>query len=242
MSYKGELMKNLKTTTIVFSILYLFIGAADLIWGAMPESRFFFYDNIIVRLAGAVLLISTIGILLQKEVARKGVLAALILHLIDLIIGVPVDYSNAEIVGGVVFALISYAPMLFLAFPESPIWGKLFSRFKKKSSPIDPYEKMSAIKGMSTIGIIFLVVCLFFLFAAIGMDSYEGAAGFGIIAILFALPYTIACFVISSKVTGKKREIDITDNLIKLYSLKEKGILSEEEFDMQKQILLKNYN
>ena len=243
---RGTIMKNLNKPTIIFSILYILIGAQYLIMGVLPSSRFFFYDNIIVRLGGAILLISSIGILMQKELARKGILAALILLLIDLIIGIPVDYSTNEIIWFIIFALLLYIPgILFLAFQESPIWVKLFGRFKRSkenSSPIDSYEKMKTIKVMSIIGIIILGVSLFFLFASIGMESYEGAAGFGIIAILFALPYTIACLVISSKVTSKKTEIDIYDNLLKVHSLKEKGILSEEEFEMQKQNILKNYN
>jgi hypothetical protein len=247
MPKRGTIMKNLNKPTIIFSILYILIGAQYLIMGVVPNSRFFFYDNIIVRLGGAILLISSIGILLQKELARKGILAALLLLIIDLVIGIPVDYSTKEIVWFIIFALLLYFPgMLFLAFPESPIWRKLFGRFmrrsKENSSQIDSYEKMKTIKVMSITGIIILGVSLFFLFTAIGMESYVGAAGFGIIAILFALPYTIACLVISSKVTGKKTETDIFDNLLKLHGLKEKGILSEEEFEMQKQNILKNYN
>jgi hypothetical protein len=239
-------MKNLNKPTIIFSILYILIGAQDVLMGVVPSSRFFFYDNIIVRLGGAVLLISSIGILMQKEFARKGIIAALILLIIDLVIGMPVDYSTSQIIGGIIFSLLLYIPgMLFLSFPESPIWMKLFGRFKrnnKNSSPIDSVEKMKTIKVMSIISIIFLGVSLFFLFVAIGVESYIGAAGWGLIAILFALPYTIACLVISSKVTGKRTEIDITDNLLKLHSLKEKGILSEEEFEMRKQYILKDYN
>lgn len=239
-------MKNLNKTTIMFSILYLLIGSQYLITGAVPSSRFFFYDNIIVRLGGAILLSSSIGILLQKKLARKGILAALILLIIDLVIGIPFDYSTSEIVGVIIFSLLLYIPgMLFLSFPESPIWMKLFGRFKrtqKNSSSIDSYEKMKTIKVLSIIGIIFLGVSLFFIFVAIGVESYIGAAGWGLIAILFAMPYTIACLVISSKVTGKKTEIDITDNLLKLHSLKERGILSGEEFEMRKQIILKNCN
>ena len=239
------LMKKLNKPTIIFSILYILLGVSDLIMGADPGSRLFFYDNIIVRVAGGLLLISSIGILMQKEIARKGILVALILLISDLIIGVPVDSSTSYIIGFAVFSILLYIPMLYLSFPESPVWTTLFGRFKRSkenSSPVDAYEKMKTIKVMSIIGVVFLGISLFFLFAAITMDIYEGAAGFGIIAILFSLPYTITCLVISSKVTSNKTEIDITDNLLKLHSLKEKGILSEEEFDMQKQYILKNYN
>jgi hypothetical protein len=142
---RGKIMKNLNKPTIIFSILYILIGAQDLIMGAVPSSRFFFYDNILVRLGGAVLLISSIGILMQKEMARKGILIALILLIIDLIVGIPVDYSSSEIVAGYISSLILYIPgMLYLAFPESPIWIKLFGRFKrnkKNSSSVDLAEQ-----------------------------------------------------------------------------------------------------
>jgi hypothetical protein len=126
-------MKNLNKPTITFSILYILIGASDLLMGADPTSRLFFYDNIIVRLGGVILLISSIGILMQKKIARKGIVIAFLLLLTDLIVGIPVDYSMNQVVAGYIFSLILYIPgMLYLSFPEIPVWTKLFGRFKRK--------------------------------------------------------------------------------------------------------------
>jgi len=135
-------MRNLKKRTIIFSILYIVIGALELIFGSDASTKLFFLDNIMVRLGGAVLLVSAAGILLDKEAARKGMLAALILHLVELVIGAPANATASEIFPTVAMLIVVYIPMLYLAFPESMVWGTIFGVFRRKKSiaAVDPAE------------------------------------------------------------------------------------------------------
>ncbi|GEM_PF-1146312 len=135
-------MKNLNKRTIIFSILYIVIGALELIFGSDASTKLFLLDNIMVRLGGAVLLVSAAGILLDKELARKGMLAALILHLAELVIGAPANATSAEIFLTVAMLIVVYIPMLYLAFPESMVWGSIFGVFRRKKTiaAVDPVE------------------------------------------------------------------------------------------------------
>lgn len=45
-------MKNYKISFLIFTILYLVIGVLDLIDGAASDSRFFYFDNLLVRFIG----------------------------------------------------------------------------------------------------------------------------------------------------------------------------------------------
>ncbi len=125
-------MKNYKVPVVIFAVLYSVIGLLNLFYGADAASRFFYFDNLLLRFDGLVLLISGIGLLVKKEIARKGIIAGLILSLIEVAIGVPQNSSAAEVVLGVIFFLILYVPgLLYFAFPESEIWNKIFGRFRR---------------------------------------------------------------------------------------------------------------
>jgi hypothetical protein len=136
-------MKKLKKLAIIFSIMYIFLGVSELIWGSDPSSKFYFYDNILVRIGGAVLLISSIGILLKKDAARKGMLAAFILHIIELVIGIPANASSGLIAVVIIALLVFYIPMFYLAFPEKAAWSS-YSHNEEKAEIAEPSLAISA--------------------------------------------------------------------------------------------------
>lgn len=77
-------MKNYKIPVIVFAILYLVIGLLNLIFGADVNSRFFYFDNLFVKFIGILLITSSIGLFLRKEIAKRGIIIALILSIIEI--------------------------------------------------------------------------------------------------------------------------------------------------------------
>ncbi|AGK96980.1 hypothetical protein [Clostridium pasteurianum] len=120
-------MKNYKIPVIIFAILYLVLGLLDLISGADADSRFFYFDNWLIRFIGIVLIISSIGLFLRKEIARKGIIVALSLSLIEILIGIPRNMDITEFVIGLILFLILYVPgLLFFISPENKLWNKIF--------------------------------------------------------------------------------------------------------------------
>lgn len=97
---------------------------------------------------------------------------------------------------------------------------------------------MKTIKVMSIIGISLFTLSMICLVAFVGIEDYEGAAGCGMMAIFYALPLSIVTLITSFK-TGKRSDSDSYDELLKLHSMIDTGILSEEEFNARKQKLLK---
>ncbi|MEQ8155082.1 MAG: hypothetical protein ABRQ25_09415 [Clostridiaceae bacterium] len=105
-------MKNNKITFIMFTTLYLVLGALYLIGGADPDSSFYYFDNLLVRFIGTTFIISGIGLFFKKEIARKGIISALILSLIEIVIGVPQNVGVVELNAEVIFLLILFIPGL----------------------------------------------------------------------------------------------------------------------------------
>ncbi|MGE4456802.1 MAG: SHOCT domain-containing protein [Arcobacteraceae bacterium] len=91
------------------------------------------------------------------------------------------------------------------------------------------------MKVISIIGIVWFTLSMFFIFLLINEDM-EAAAGWGILGLLYAIPYSITMLVLSNK--QSKSSISTSDELIKLHDLKEKGILTENEFNLKKAQLL----
>jgi len=89
------------------------------------------------------------------------------------------------------------------------------------------------MKIMSIIGIVWFSISLMFITLFLMTDELDASAGWGVLGLLYALPFAIVSLVKSSK----KR--NITQELIDLRELKDKGILSEEEFQAKKNELLK---
>lgn len=88
---------------------------------------------------------------------------------------------------------------------------------------------------MSIIGIVWFVLSMFFIMLLINEDV-NAAAGWGILGLLYAIPYSIVGLVLSIK--QRKSAVNASDELIKLHDLKEKGILTESEFNHKKSQLL----
>ena len=88
---------------------------------------------------------------------------------------------------------------------------------------------------MSIIGIILFSLSLLIIVANYTTD-YAGALSWGIIGLLYAIPYSIVGLVKSNK--KHKVKISVTQELISLSELKEKGILTEDEFQAKKMDLL----
>jgi len=66
----------------------------------------------------------------------------------------------------------------------------------------------------------------------------QAAAGWGILATIYAIPYSIVGLVKSNK--KSETSLNITLELVKLSELKEKNILTEEEFQTLKSRIIKN--
>ena len=92
------------------------------------------------------------------------------------------------------------------------------------------------MKIMSIIGIVWFSLSLLCILAFINSDM-EASAAWGFLGMLYALPYAIVGLVNSNKKT--KTEKSATQELIELAELKEKGILTEDEFQAKKIDLLK---
>ena len=87
---------------------------------------------------------------------------------------------------------------------------------------------------MSIIGIVWFSLSLICILPFSESDI-EASAGWGMLGMLYAIPLAIAGLVKSNK---PKNELNVTAELVKLSELKEKGILSEDEFQAKKKDLL----
>lgn len=89
---------------------------------------------------------------------------------------------------------------------------------------------------MSIIGIVWFSLSLICIVALLNSDM-EAAAGWGVLGMLYAIPYSIVGLVKSNNTL--KKETNVSQELIKLVELKEKGVLTEDEFQAKKIDLLK---
>lgn len=105
---------------------------------------------------------------------------------------------------------------------------------------------MRTVKVMSIIAI---VVFSFSFLCLVGfsnnIEDYEAAIGWGIIAMIYGIPYAIASLVSSIRHGKKENDIgskgnfmSVTEELVQLGTLKEKNAISEEEYDVMKAKLL----
>jgi hypothetical protein len=92
------------------------------------------------------------------------------------------------------------------------------------------------MKIMSIIGIVWFSLSLLCILAFLESDL-EASAGWGMLGMLYAIPFAIVGLVKSNKKENK--EVSVMQELLKLNDLKEKGILSEDEFQAKKIDLLK---
>ena len=93
------------------------------------------------------------------------------------------------------------------------------------------------MKVMSIIGIIWFSFCLLICTITLLGDDLQASAKYGIAGILYAIPLAIVGLAVPNK--KKKTEINVSQELLKLFELKEKGALTEDEFQAKKIDLLK---
>ena len=100
---------------------------------------------------------------------------------------------------------------------------------------------MKSLRVMSIIGITIFGLCIV---AIIGLmdENKSDAVGFGMIGMLYAIAYSIVGLIQANK--HLETNVSIKENsssvnlLLELHRLKEKGIISDEEFDLQKMKIL----
>jgi len=88
------------------------------------------------------------------------------------------------------------------------------------------------MRTMSIIGIIWFSICFVLMMLMGGSEKWVASAGWGMFGILYAIPYAIAVLTQSSKIKNLSRTH--AEELIKLHELKEKGVITEEEFEDKK--------
>lgn len=89
------------------------------------------------------------------------------------------------------------------------------------------------MKIMSIIGIVWFSLSLLCILAFYESDL-EAASGWGLLGMLYAIPLSIVGLINSNK----KQNNNSYQELLKLNELKEKGIISESEFNSKKNDLL----
>jgi hypothetical protein len=93
------------------------------------------------------------------------------------------------------------------------------------------------MKVMSIIGLLWFSFCLAICMITFIGDDIYATAKYGIAGILYAIPLAIVGFKTSNK--KKKIEINLSQELLILFELKEKGALTEDEFQAKKIDFLK---
>lgn len=91
------------------------------------------------------------------------------------------------------------------------------------------------MKTMSIIGIVWFSLSFLFMMAFLNTNM-PASAGWGLLGMLYAIPFSIVGLVKS--VQSKKPNNPVTQELLNLYELKEKGVITEEEFQAMKMDLL----
>lgn len=90
---------------------------------------------------------------------------------------------------------------------------------------------------MSIIGIIWFTLGLATIIYFNAIDEALAAAGWGIICVLYGIPLSIVRLIYSNKLT-KSTNIEYITELSRLNELKEKGVLTDDEFTDQKSKIL----
>jgi hypothetical protein len=88
---------------------------------------------------------------------------------------------------------------------------------------------------MSIIGIVWFSLSLFCILNFAGPDD-EAAIGWGVLGLLYAIPFSITALVKTLNKT--KKPTNVYEQLIKLQELRDKNIFTEDEFVKKKEVLL----
>jgi predicted membrane protein len=97
---------------------------------------------------------------------------------------------------------------------------------------------MRALKVLSIIGIIYFALCLLCILLLASGSDYFASSGWGLLAVFYAIPFSIVTLVVSAKSKTEDTGSSISDRLVEIHDLKEKGILTEQEYLTQKAIIL----
>jgi hypothetical protein len=92
------------------------------------------------------------------------------------------------------------------------------------------------MKTLSIIGVIWFPLTLISSMAFTYSDP-KAALGWGMLGLLYAIPFAITVLIKTMKLEKGDQQIK---ELLKIKELKEKGILTEDEFQAKKMDLLKN--
>ncbi|MBM7869903.1 hypothetical protein JOC70_001373 [Clostridium pascui] len=113
-------VKKIKRLNVVIALLYIWIGITGMIEGADPSSRFYYVDNIVLRIIGAALTVTSVGLLLKKELARKSFIGLMAACVLEMIITFDISIEEkAVVIITAVFAVIIYIlPMIFYMLPK----------------------------------------------------------------------------------------------------------------------------
>lgn len=94
---------------------------------------------------------------------------------------------------------------------------------------------MKMLRILSIVGIVLFTLCLI---ESGLVPDWETTTVWAAIATIYAIPFSIAGLVVSLK-AGNPTGLFVADDLMKLHSLKEKGVFSEEEYNTRKMRILK---
>jgi len=99
----------------------------------------------------------------------------------------------------------------------------------------EPFAKV--VKIMSRFGIVWFLLCMLItILSQYVFNDEKGAGNLGYFGMFYAIPFSIVVLVFTIK--NKKNEKDINkdkyNDLVLLHELKEKGIITDEEFQIKK--------
>lgn len=86
--------KSIKVIIIIIAAVYIFIGLLGIIGGADSQSKYYFYDNILIRVVGLLFILASIGLILRKPFARKMVIILNIISILEIILTIDIAKST----------------------------------------------------------------------------------------------------------------------------------------------------
>jgi hypothetical protein len=101
---------RVKISVIIFAIVFLFIGVDQFIEGADLGSRFYYYDNIFVKVMGCLFITISVALAFRKRFARKGIILLCLISIIELVL--TLDFNSLS--GGEIVVIISFIGFIYL--------------------------------------------------------------------------------------------------------------------------------
>lgn len=195
--------KKIKILNIIIALLYIWIGIIEVLEGAEPSSRFYYIDNIALRIIGATLVVTSIGLILKKEIARKAAVALMIISILEMIITFDISVEEkAVVIIAAVFAVIIYVlPMIFYILPKVKRCFQL-KEWNEYESTYEGYNEKQNFKH-SALGIASFIIALvsIVIFIVGGIVSYnsipESVSAEGVMEVSPLLALVGIMFIIS---------------------------------------------